>query len=161
MKNGYTGRPIYSFFKQDDDRNYAIRHFGLAAQKCLTTTYGIEWETPPTPAEKQTARNTLLQQHQIPAHHRLLLFNGSFNYLPNLNGLRHIINLINPALQGIADFEYTILILRKRYSGSIYQSTIPQYPVCRFCSRHLPVLYRGRCFPQSRSRRRWDQDQAG
>lgn len=103
----------YNFFKQDEDREYAIRHFGLSPQKCLTTTYGIEWDQPPTTAEKAAARDAILQKHAIHPHHRLLLFNGSFNYLPNLNGLRHITDQINPALQTAGNFEYTILICGK------------------------------------------------
>ena len=119
----------YNFFKQDDDRAYAIRHFGLAPQKCITITYGIEWDAPPAASEKQAARDTLLQQHGIPAHHRLLLFNGAFNYLPNLNGLRHIINQINPALQTIAGFQYTILICGKDIPAEL---TSQQYPHIQF-----------------------------
>jgi polysaccharide biosynthesis protein PslH len=106
-------RADHSFFKQDDDREYAIRYFGLLPQSCITTTYGIEWNTVPAAQERKAARETLRQQHGIPAHHRLLLFNGAFNYLPNLNGLRNILEKINPELQTIKDFHYTILICGK------------------------------------------------
>lgn len=118
-------RADYNFFKQDEDRAYAIRHFGLQPQKCITTTYGIEWDTPPTADERKAARDTLLRQHTIPAHHRLLLFNGSFNYLPNLNALRQIIVQINPALQSISNFHYTILICGKDIPAEFISG---QYP---------------------------------
>lgn len=111
----------YSFFKQDEDRQYAIHHFKLQPATCLTTTYGIEWNTPPAAGERAAARQQLLQAHGIPVHHRLLLFNGSFNYLPNLNGLQQIIDTINPALQQQRDFPYTILICGKDIPPAIAQ----------------------------------------
>jgi len=106
-------RADYNFFKQEEDRTYAIQRYGLAPEKCTVVTYGIEWNAAPASAEKENARKSLQQQHQIPTHHKLLLFNGAFNYLPNLNGLKHILNKINPALQQIGDFHYTILICGK------------------------------------------------
>ncbi|WP_276485376.1 glycosyltransferase [Paraflavitalea pollutisoli] len=115
----------YNFFKQDEDRLYALRHFKLAPDRCLTTTYGIEWNTPPAAVERGQARQYLLQQHDIPAHHRLLLFNGSFNYLPNLNGLRHIIETINPALQRMTGFSYTILICGKDIPADLAGGAYP------------------------------------
>ena len=115
----------YNFFMQDDDHAYALRHFKLQPRKCTTVTYGIEWKTPPSPAEKQKAREMLLAQHNIPAHHHLLLFNGTFSYLPNLNGLQYIIQLINPILQATPGFSYTILIAGKGIPETI---TAGQHP---------------------------------
>lgn len=118
-------RADYSFFKQDEDRLYAIRHFGLAPEQCITTTYGIEWSQAPAPAERAVARRALLAAHGIPAHHRLLLFNGSFNYLPNLRGLQQIIQTVNPALQQLNDFPYTILICGKDIPADLEQGRPP------------------------------------
>jgi polysaccharide biosynthesis protein PslH len=115
----------YNFFKQDEDLQYAIRHFRLLPQRCTTITYGIEWNKAPTAAEKEAARGVLLQQHGIPAHHRLLLFNGAFNYLPNLNGLRSIIQQVNPELQAISDFYYTILICGKDIPAELTSQSHP------------------------------------
>lgn len=120
----------YNFFKTDEDRAYAIRHYGLSPQRCVTITYGIEWNTPPAVAERQAAREALLQQHGIPAHHRLLLFNGTFSYLPNLQGLRRIIDQVNPVLQGMKDFQYTILVCGKDIPAEFTSQSIPnmQFP---------------------------------
>lgn len=118
----------YNFFKQDDDQAYAIRHFGLLLQRCTTITYGIEWDTPPAAVERKAAREKLLQEHGIPAHHRIFLFNGAFNYLPNLNGLRSIISRVNPELQTINGFPYTILICGKdipaEFTGQSYPNIV-------------------------------------
>lgn len=115
----------HNFFKQDDDRVYAIRHFGLLPERCVTVTYGIEWNAPPAEAERKVAREALLKQHAIPTHHRLLLFNGSFNYLPNINALRRIISQINPELQAINDFHYTILICGKDIPVDLTSQSYP------------------------------------
>ena len=101
-----------NFFIQEDDLHYAIKHFGLQPARCQLVTYGIEWNQPPSPWQKKKARQYLQQQHQIPPGHQILLFNGTFGYLPNLNGLKLILNNIVPLLnqQG---FPYTILICGK------------------------------------------------
>jgi glycosyltransferase involved in cell wall biosynthesis len=115
----------FNFFKTEEDRDYAIRHFGLSPQRCTTITYGIEWDTPPAAAERKAAREQLLQQHGIPSHHRLLLYNGTFNYLPNLNGLRNIVDQVNPALQAMDDFQYTILVCGKDIPADYTSQPIP------------------------------------
>lgn len=109
----------YNFFIQDSDRSYAIEHFRLQPARCITVTYGIEWNTPPSAQDKEAARKTLLQRHGIPAHHSLLLFNGAFNYAPNLNALERILNLVNPVLQKQSSFNYTILICGKDIPASL------------------------------------------
>jgi hypothetical protein len=128
----------HNFFKQDEDREYAIQHFGLLPSKCLTTTYGIEWNTVLTAEEKKQARQTIQTQHGIPAHHSILLFNGAFNYLPNINGLRAIIEQIDPQLRSIAGFQYTILICgmdipeeftSKQYSHIIIAGFVPDISI--------------------------------
>jgi hypothetical protein len=115
----------YNFFMQEEDRQYAVHKWQLAAQRCATITYGIEWDKVPAPGEKQKARDFLLAQYAIPSHHHLLLFNGTFSYLPNLNGLRHIINHINPALQAIPGFQYTLLICGKGIPEDITNKKYP------------------------------------
>lgn len=130
----------YSFFMQDEDRQYAIRHFGLELQKCTTVTYGIEWDTTPSPQEKEKARNLLLAQYGIPAHHHLLLFNGAFNYPPNLNGLKHIINHINPALQAMPGFPYTLLICGKGIPADITAAKHPNMVFAGFVPDIVPYF---------------------
>jgi len=99
-----------NFFITEEDRSYAIEHFRLNPAACHTITYGIEQKQAPTAQEKQAARMQLLQQFNLPAQHKLLLFNGTLSYLPNLDALNTIIEKINPLLMAAADFPYTILI---------------------------------------------------
>ncbi len=107
----------YNYFKQTEDLNYAVDQYKLDRSKCRVITYGIEWNKPPTEQEHLSAREYLLNQHNIPADHRILLFNGAFNYQPNLTGLLRILDKINPNLKS-KDFRYTILICGR---------DIPQY----------------------------------
>lgn len=115
----------YNFFIQDNDRSYAIQHFRLQAARCITVTYGIEWNKPPALQEKEAARKILLQRHGIPAGHSLLLFNGAFNYAPNLKALERILNQVNPVLQNQLSFHYTILICGKDIPASFSSNTYP------------------------------------
>ncbi|MBN8784009.1 MAG: hypothetical protein ABS85_03650 [Sphingobacteriales bacterium SCN 48-20] len=84
------------------DRDYAIRHYGLSAGKCVVITYGIEKSIAPTKEEKQVAKSALLRQYQLPAETSILLFNGTLNYPPNLQALDILINEVAPALQANA-----------------------------------------------------------
>lgn len=122
----------YNFFMQDSDRLYAIEHFKLQPHRCLTITYGIEWQTPPTVEEKQVARQCLLTRHGIPDDHCILLFNGAFNYRPNLNGLEKIIQEVLPALQKKGSFKYTMLICGKDIPPAIMELKRPDLIIAGF-----------------------------
>jgi glycosyltransferase involved in cell wall biosynthesis len=100
----------YNFFIQDEDKKYAIEKFGLDSSKCITVTYGIEWDKIPSRDELQKAKQQLRTIHNISAEKKILLFNGAFNYKPNLDALKKIIEVINPSLQQIKNFSYTIIV---------------------------------------------------
>lgn len=102
-----------NFFKQNEDLNYAITMFKLNADRCLEVTYGIEIKDPPTPEEKAMARKHLLEEYNIPADHRLLFFNGAFNYPPNLAALNRIVDDIYPRLLMRDELKFSILLCGK------------------------------------------------
>lgn len=114
----------HSFFIQEADRQYAIREFGLQPGRCSVALYGIGISQPPSPTEKEKARQYLQQKHSIAAGRLVLLFNGAFNYSPNLEALNHIIYDINPLLQE-APLDYTILICGKDIPENIIASNPP------------------------------------
>ncbi len=122
----------YNFFMQDSDRLYAIEHFNLQPHRCLTITYGIEWQAPPTVEEKRLARQTLLTRHGIPYDHCILLFNGAFSYTPNLNGLERIIHEVLPSLQKKGSFKYTMLICGKDIPPPVMQLNLPHLIIAGF-----------------------------
>lgn len=129
----------HSFFIQEQDRQYAIKAFGLKPQKCTVATYGIEWNTAPTKTAKQEARAFLQQQHGIPANHQLLLFNGAFNYSPNVEALDLIINQINPLLQQ-SSLLYTILVCGKDIPDRIINAATPNLVIAGFVNDINPYF---------------------
>jgi len=100
----------YNFFIHDEDRHYAIEHFHLNPAKCITVTYGIEWDQIPASEEVLGARTELRRKFNISENQTILLFNGAFNYSPNLDALEKIVEKINPLLKARKDFPYRILI---------------------------------------------------
>ena len=132
----------YNFFIQDADRAYAIKHFKLQPQRCATITFGIEWQTPPTASEKQAARNRLQTQHNIPADHTIILFNGDFRYGPNLTGLERIVNEIYPALQQSNQLKFTILLCGKGIPTAISEQQLPNVVFAGFVD-DISVYLRG------------------
>ena len=111
----------HSFFIQDDDRNYAIENFKLSPQDCTTITYGFELSHAPSAEDKILARELICKKHNIPVTEKILLFNGTLGYKPNLDALNNILEKINPLLSATENFKYKIII----------------------CGNKLPAAYKG------------------
>jgi glycosyltransferase involved in cell wall biosynthesis len=111
---GFTHRMAdFNYFISDEDRKYALEHYGLSEHRCTTITYGFDFPKPPDAEEKIKARQTLCELHGIPQDHRIILFNGTLDYLPNREALDHILFRINPLLLKIESFKYSIIICGK------------------------------------------------
>lgn len=108
-----------NFFISDEDRNYAMEHYGLKKERCTTITYGFDFKQSTSSHTRQQARTRLCQLHQIPENHRILFFNGTLDYPPNLNALEIILHNINPVLQQSVDFPYTFIICGKNLPASM------------------------------------------
>ena len=102
-----------NFFISDEDRNYAITTFKLNKINCHTITYGFDFNTPPTQEEKSNAKKRILLYHNIPSTDKILLFNGTLDYKPNLDAVNYILEHINPILLSQKDFHYKIIICGK------------------------------------------------
>jgi glycosyltransferase involved in cell wall biosynthesis len=100
----------YNFFIHEDDQRYAIEHFGLPSRKCRVVTYGIEQSIVPAAKERGKAKEWVQQQHHLVPSDKILVFAGAFNYLPNEEALKIILNEINPLLQKEESFQYKIII---------------------------------------------------
>ena len=134
-------RADYNYFKQDDDLNYAVEYYELERSKCSVITYGIEWNQPPGAEEHLNARETLVRNHNIPSDHTILLFNGAFNYPPNLTGLMRIIDQINPKLQ-THNFKYTILVCGKDIPQTIIDQKEPNIIIVGFVN-DISLYFKG------------------
>lgn len=98
-----------SFFISEEDRQYAIRTYGVSAHKSIVVTYGTTNNTTPSMAEKAQAKEAVAAVHTFNPESLVLLYSAAFNYAPNLKGLDDILNNINPALQR-ENIEYKIII---------------------------------------------------
>ncbi len=103
----------HNFFVTEEDMSFAIENYSLSPDKCHVITYGIEWQQQPTIAEKRLAAEYLRKQHDIKQNEKILFFNGSLNYLPNIEAVNFILEHINPALLKTAGFLYKIIICGK------------------------------------------------
>ncbi|MBS1600120.1 MAG: glycosyltransferase [Bacteroidetes bacterium] len=138
----YTHRSAnYNFFIHDDDRKYAIENFGLKDSKCLTMTYGIEWKTTPSKDELQQAKQQLQKEFNIGEEENILLFNGAFNYSPNLDALNNIIEFINPLLQQ-KNFQYKIIICGRDIPESISSKIYPDIIFAGFVD-DISIYFKG------------------
>ena len=102
-----------NFFINDEDREFAIKNFSLNASRCHTITYGFEINTMPLAEEKLKAKKILQQLYNINEAERILLFNGTLDYKPNLDAVDNILQQINPLLLANEQFKYKIIICGK------------------------------------------------
>ncbi len=109
-----------NFFINDHDRNYAINNFQLDPEQCSTITYGFELSEAPALADKQSAREKICKTHGIKESDKILLFNGTLGYKPNLNALDIILEKINPLLLNDPDFKYKIIICGNKLPAEYY-----------------------------------------
>lgn len=100
----------FNFFVTADDMAYAVQHFDIPKQKCAVITYGTERNQQPDVEERFAARRKIMQMHSIAEDNKLLLYNGSLNYFPNIKGLDYILENINPLLLRDTKQPYHILI---------------------------------------------------
>lgn len=101
------------FFITDEDKQYAITKFKIAPAKSTTITYGFDLNAPPTITEKQSARSFLEKEYNIAPDEKILFFNGTLEYKPNLDAVLAIAEKINPTLLVTPGFKYKIIICGK------------------------------------------------
>ncbi len=84
----------HSFFISKEDKEYAIKNFGLQPQKCSVATYGVEMP-PPVELTKQQ----WLQSLGLKGAETIFYFNGTLDYNPNYDAVQGLINNLAPLLQ--------------------------------------------------------------
>ncbi|MDQ6904344.1 MAG: glycosyltransferase family 4 protein, partial [Bacteroidota bacterium] len=70
--------------------------YKINAEKTAVITFGISWNAIPSIFERDAAKKTLLNKYSIADDEVLFLFNGAFDYQPNLDAVKNIIDKINP-----------------------------------------------------------------
>ncbi|MCY7293126.1 MAG: glycosyltransferase, partial [Ferruginibacter sp.] len=102
-----------NFFVTQEDLDFAVKNYGLKPNKCFVITYGIEWQHTPSINEKEEAGIQLRKQFNILTAEKILLFNGTLDYLPNIEAVNYILNNINPMLLKETNFKYKIIVCGK------------------------------------------------
>lgn len=114
----------FNLFISEEDKVFAQNNYGLSNDKCITATYGIDWQEAPSDEEKKQCKGSLTHQYRIGSESLILLYNGTFSYKPNLDGLYTILDSINPILiqEGL---QYAIVICGKNIPEELKSQ---QYP---------------------------------
>lgn len=127
----------FNLFISDEDKDFAIKHYGLQQDKCITATYGIDWDKAPSEEEKKHCKDNLTNHYQIDPNSLILFYNGTFSYKPNLDGLKTILNDINPILLD-SGLKYAIVICGKnipeeilstKYSNVFIEGFVPDISI--------------------------------
>ena len=129
-------------FIHDADREYAVKHFGLDPARCITISYAVDWHEPPSKTELAAASQQIREKHGIAPDESILLFNGAFDYKPNLEGLQHIINTIHPWLQKQQGFKYRIVICGRNIPDDIAQINDPRLIIAGFVN-DISIYFKG------------------
>ncbi|MBV9988524.1 MAG: glycosyltransferase family 4 protein [Chitinophagaceae bacterium] len=109
-------RADHCFFITEEDLDWAVQHWGLSAARCSVMSYGIDISEPVSAAQRAEARNVLQMRHLFPSDERLFFFNGSLDYLPNIDALRIIVTELIPLLRS-ARYAFRVIICGKGLSS--------------------------------------------
>lgn len=113
----------FSLFITEEDKIYAETNYKINKNKSSIITYGIEFDKITTENEKQSAKAFIQSKYKINVDEKLILFNGTLNYAPNINAIETIVQSINPILQQHPNFKYKILICGKDLPEKFNQLT--------------------------------------
>ncbi len=122
----------YNFFINQQDYEYAIREFRINPSKCRVITYGTESNAIPSLEERQEAKDKVMTLHNIPADHSIFLFNGAFDYKPNLEALVSLLENINPIMSANNNLRYRLVICGRSIPESILNSNYPNVVMAGF-----------------------------
>ncbi|MCD2422203.1 glycosyltransferase family 4 protein [Niabella pedocola] len=109
-----------NFFISPEDRSFAIQQYQLAPEKCAVMPYGIELAHVSSET-KQAARRVLCKALDLDPDTRLVLFNGTLSYPPNLDAVLTILRSINPLFKQQYSKPYKILICGKGLPDALLQ----------------------------------------
>jgi len=96
------------FFISPDDLRDGMEKFSLKNENCSLVSFGTSYTE--VKKGRQSARNTIIQRHQLDPQSFLLLFFGPQSYAPNLEAVELILKQITPLLLEKANDNYKLLI---------------------------------------------------
>jgi glycosyltransferase involved in cell wall biosynthesis len=129
----------FSFFKTEEEKQFALKAFSLSASRCDVIPYGVN-----RVKKVANANQKLRQKYGIRARY-IFYFNGTLDYLPNQVAVEHIVNDINPLLQE-AGIDYIFLISGKGLSPILQQAIQQANNLCYIgFAEDLELVYQGAC----------------
>ena len=108
----------FSFFISEADKNWGIQEWRLNPKNCSVITYGTHMQSANSTIEKINSRNILANKYSFKKEETIFLFNGSFNYEPNIECLLNITTHIIPLLNR-SPLKYRILICGDHLSNDL------------------------------------------
>lgn len=99
------------FFITPEDKEFAIRQWGIAPARCFDLPFGVEITS--FPADRDDCKKEISIRHNIPSDEKIFLFTGALEYKPNLDALDVILNKINPLLMNLPGLKYKIVVCGK------------------------------------------------
>lgn len=102
----------FTFCISEKDRQYFIDQYKIPAEKIAVITFGISWKAAPPSEERLKAKAELQKKYSLAENTVLYLFNGAFDYQPNLDAVKNILNNINPVFCKL-NHNYKIIICGK------------------------------------------------
>ncbi|MEP6584548.1 MAG: glycosyltransferase family 4 protein [Ginsengibacter sp.] len=108
----------FTFAITSEDEKYFKTNYKIPGEKISHITYGIAWETLLPFEEEAEAKSFLLKKYSLEKGTTLYLFNGAFDYKPNLDALVNILEKINPLLLA-SELAYKIIICGKDLPGKM------------------------------------------
>ena len=114
-----------SFFICEEDKAWAVQNWKLNDTKSTVITYGTDMSRSPDFNDRAIKRNELIQKYSLNPSTTLFLFNGTLDYVPNIDSVKNIIEQLLPLLRK-ASFSFRIFICGNRLPGAL-ESTLRQY----------------------------------
>jgi polysaccharide biosynthesis protein PslH len=99
------------FCISDEDRDFAIKEFNIAPDRCKTLTYGIPYRDQPATFPEERA--TICKEQNIPDGIPILLFNGAMDHRANQQALEIILYKLNPELKKVIS-DYRIVVCGRK-----------------------------------------------
>ncbi len=102
-------KAAFSWFKTEEDREFAVTHFHLKKELTGIVPYGVELNTIPSADEQDKALKEIRSLHQLGDDELLFLFTGNLAYEPNYKAVKFICEEIDPVFAK-KNIPYRILI---------------------------------------------------
>lgn len=101
----------FTFAITKEDAQYFASTYRLDPEKLAVITFGIPWAVPPELEEEASAKIALMKLYDIEKGTAIYVFNGAFNYGPNVKAVNNIIE-VNSILVS-KEINYKIIICGK------------------------------------------------